>query len=81
MAELSPAARSLWGAFNFDIGTHLGPDEYEEFRVNLAAALLALADHQPQPWIGHEPVDQWFPDDQTRRQLRQFATELENLND
>jgi hypothetical protein len=79
-ADLSPAARAVWDAFNCDSATHLYGEEYEEFRVNLVAAFRALANHQPQPRTQDGPLDHWDPDDRTRRELHNIAAELEGRN-
>jgi hypothetical protein len=48
-------------------------------KAGMAAALRALADHQPQRRTLDGPQDHWDPDERTRRELRNIAEELEGF--
>lgn len=46
-------------------------------RPKVVAALRALADHKTQKWDGTGPACFWRPTQDTRRELRNIADELE----
>ena len=75
MNDLSPAADKAFNAAWAETGIILG-DREGTLRAQLAAALRALADHQPQRRAMEGPQDHWDPDQRTRQELRNIAAEL-----
>ena len=75
MADLSPATRAIVAAFD-DRYELCGPFDDSWQELCLAAALRALADHEPAPITLGEPIDHWHPDERTRQELRNLAEEL-----
>lgn len=72
MPDLSPAAQAVLNA------TKVRLYESPPTAAELAAWILrALADHQPAPITLGQPIDHWYPDERTRRELRNIAAELE----
>lgn len=74
MGGISPAAAA---ALDVYIDENCGDDPMPSELRALAAALRALADHQPQRRTLDGPQDHWDPDQRTRRELRNIAAELE----
>lgn len=87
MSELSPAAQAVLDAVvnrshPLLAGMGAGRDQYaRKLAPTAAAALRALADHQPAPTRLGAPLDHWSPDARTRRELHNIADELECFND
>jgi hypothetical protein len=73
MADLSAAAQAVDHAA-FTLADLLNRDVSESEMI--AAALRALADHQPQRRAMEGPQDHWDPDQRTRQELRNIAAEL-----
>ena len=73
MTDLSPAAQAVDHAA-FTLADLLNRDVSEAEMI--AAALCALADHQPQRRTLDGPLDHWDPDQRPRRELRNIAAEL-----
>lgn len=76
MADLSPATRDMVAAFD-DRYELCGPFDDNWQELCLAAALRALADHQPAPITLGQPIDHWCPGARIRQELRNIAAELE----
>ena len=71
MPDLSPAAQAVLDAMGRSY-------DHEPTRRLIAADILrALAEHRQGPITLGQRMDYWSPDDHTRRELRNYATELE----
>ena len=75
MADLSPTTRAIVAAFD-DRYELCGPFDDSWQELCLAAALRALADHEPAPITLGQPIDHWHSDERTRQELRNIAAEL-----
>ena len=76
MTDLSQAADKAFNAAWAETGIILG-DREGTLCAQLAAALRALADHQPQWRTLDARLDHWDPNPRTRRELRNIAAELD----
>ena len=71
--SLSPAAQAVLDAIGIPVGSSLFPVA----RGFSALAIRALADHKTPKWDGTGPACFWRPTQDTRRELRNIADELE----
>jgi hypothetical protein len=76
MTDISPAAQAVWHAAWSNTEVRCGDIEGTR-KLQIAAALRALAHHQHPAWNGTGPACHWTPTPHTRRELLNLANEID----